>query len=84
MRSQRVFAHTLVDQTALRFNGLIDEQFGQLVAPFEREDGGDRVELIGTTCNRFPIGSAKSLPTRNEPESRYHPIYMAHVQRRGP
>ena len=52
-RPQRVFAHSLVDEVPQRFDVLVREQFGKLVAPVDRKHGGDRVQRQGSAIDRI-------------------------------
>lgn len=49
--AQCVIAHALVDQVAQRFDILVGEQLGELVAPLDRQDGGYGVEFLGASLD---------------------------------
>lgn len=48
---QRVVAHALVEQMAQRLDVLAGQEFGELVAAFDRQHGGDGVELFGPSLD---------------------------------
>lgn len=55
-RPQGVFSHAFVNQMPKRLDVLVSQEHGKLVAPFQRQHGGDRVELFRAEIDSAPCG----------------------------